>query len=151
MHSVDHTSFVIERLLKADIGRSFRAFSEAEAKRQWFACDDDMEVTEYALDCRAGGSEINRIQVPGGEEHLFLAHYFDVVPQNRIVFGYSMHVGRIRLSASLVTIAFEAEGLNTRMTYTEQIALFDGHQPVEERIRGTKLGLDNLERKLPEL
>ncbi len=151
MRRVDHTSFVIQRTLKADPRRSFRAFSREDAKRQWFSCDDRMEMVEYSLDCRPCGSEISRVRIPGGQDHLYLAHYFDVVPDHRIIFGYGMHVGDIRLSASLVTIVFEPKGANTLMTYTEQVAMLDGHQEIEERIRGTELGLDSLERKLPDL
>ncbi len=151
MRSVDHTRFEIQRTLKADTRRSFRAFSREDAKRKWFSCDDWMEVVEYSLDCRAGGSEISRVRIPGGQDHLYLAHYFDVVPDQRLIFGYGMHLGDIRLSASLVTIVFEPKGANTLMTYTEQVAMLDGHQDIEERIRGTELGLDSLERKLPDL
>ncbi|MCX2721794.1 SRPBCC family protein [Roseibium salinum] len=151
MRSVDHTSFVIHRMLNGEPARCFRAFSQAEAKRQWFSCDERMETAEYSLDCRPGGSEINRVRLLGGEDHLYLAHYFDVVPDHRILFGYSMHVGDRRLSASLVTITFQPRGEKTLMTYTEQVAMLDGLQEVEERIRGTELGLDNLERKLPQL
>jgi uncharacterized protein YndB with AHSA1/START domain len=148
---VDHYEFVIERGLATKLDRAFRAFSEEKSKRQWFACDEEMEIVEYSLDFRPGGMEVNRIRSPSGEEHLFLGHYLDIVPQERIIYCYSMHVAEIRLSASLVTIVFRSNGASTLMTYTEHIALLDGHQPLEERIRGTELGFDLLDQKLPRL
>ena len=80
MRSVEHTSFEITRLLKAETDKVFSAFSEASSKQAWFACDEAMEVVEYSLDFRVGGYEINRIKPPGGEEHLFVGYYLDVVP-----------------------------------------------------------------------
>jgi uncharacterized protein YndB with AHSA1/START domain len=151
MRRVDHSEFVIERVLAAKLDRAFRAFSEEKSKRQWFACDEEMEIAEYSLDFRPGGAEVNRILTPSGEEHLFLGHYLDIVPEERIIYSYSMHVGEIRLSASLVTIVFRSNGASTSMTYTEQIAMLDGHQPVAERIRGTELGFDMLDQKLQRL
>ncbi|WP_408952469.1 SRPBCC family protein [Lysobacter sp. Hz 25] len=142
--STIHTQFVIEREFPASPARTFRAWSDPQAKRRWFVCHDDMANTGYELDFRPGGNELNRVVTPAGTVHLFQARFFDVVPDQRIVYAYDMHVGERHLSISLATVEFEAGGAGTRMRFTEQVVFLDGYQDREERIRGTELGLDRL-------
>lgn len=142
--SVAHTSFVIERHLAVPPKIAFRAWSDPDSKRRWFACHPAMVNTGYNLDFRPGGSEMSRVVSPEGASHLFQAHFLDIVAGERIIYAYDMHVGDIRLSASLATVVFEASGTGTKMVFTEQIAFLDGHQDRTERIRGTELGLDRL-------
>ena len=146
-HSASHTTFVIQRQFQASLKRVWRAFADPQAKRQWFTCSDDMRSTEHTLDFRPGGHELSRITAPDGE-HLFDARYLDIIPERRIIYAYAMQVNAIRLSASLATIKFAAHGPGTEMTFTEQVAFLDGHQRPEERIHGTELGFDMLERWL---
>jgi len=103
-----------------------------------------MANTGYELGFRPGGNELNRVVTPAGIVHLFQARFFDVVPDQRIVYAYDMHVGERHLSISLATVEFEAGGAGTRMRFTEQAVFLDGYQDREERIRGTELGLDRL-------
>lgn len=146
--SVSHTSFVIERRLPSPPRTVFRAWSDAEAKRRWFACHEDMVNTGYGLDFRVGGSELNRVTTPDGAVHLFQAHFLDIVPNERIIYAYNMHVDDKRLSASLATVEFQPDGTGTRMLFTEQVAFLDGYQDRAERVRGTQELLDSLEREL---
>ena len=57
--SAVHTTFTIERQLKADPKRAFRAWADPASKQKWFACHGDWTTLEYRLDFRAGGSERN--------------------------------------------------------------------------------------------
>lgn len=142
--SVAHSSFVIEREFAAPPHRVFRAWSDAQAKRRWFVCHDDMVNTGYRLDFRIGGSETNQVVGPSGQTHRFDAHFYDIVDDERIVYAYDMHVGATRLSVSLVTVQFVATEHGTRMIFTEQVAFLDGHQQAEERIHGTEEGFERL-------
>src|SRR5262245_56218213 len=146
--SVSHSSFVIERRFAQPPATVFRAWSDPQAKRRWFSCSPEMVNSGYSLDFKTGGSEVNRVTTLDGTVHLFQAQFLDIVPNQRIIYAYNMHVGDTRLSASLATVEFKPDGTGTRMVYTEQIALLDGHQDRAERIRGTEEGLDNLEREL---
>jgi hypothetical protein len=49
-----------------------------------------------------------------------------------------MHIGEQRISASLVTVLFERDANITLMTFTEQVAFFDGHSDIDERREGTE-------------
>jgi len=50
-----------------------------------------------------------------------------------------------RLSASLVTVTFETLGRNTKMTFTEQVAILSGGKVArDQRLLGTEQGMDRL-------
>jgi uncharacterized protein YndB with AHSA1/START domain len=86
---------------------------------------------------------------PKGEAaHTFDARYFDIIPNQRIVYAYDMYVGDRKLSVSLTTIEIEAQGGSTRLTMTEQGAFLDGVEDGSQREAGTKQLLDQLGRSL---
>ncbi|MBB3526702.1 SRPBCC family protein [Rhizobium redzepovicii] len=143
--SAEHTTLVIERRLKAPVARVFRAWSIPEAKRQWFACHGEWAPLEYGLDFRPGGTERNHVADTDGLLHAFDAHYIDIVPDVRIIYAYEMKLGERRISASLATVAFEADPEGTRMIFTEQVVFLDGYADNGARLQGTEIGLDNLE------
>jgi uncharacterized protein YndB with AHSA1/START domain len=145
--SVDHATFVIERSLKAPAARVFRAWSDLALKQQWNSCHDEWHSEEHRLDFRPGGSEISRVVEPNGTAHIMKAHYFDVVPDRRIVYAYEMYLDELRISVSLVTVMFAPAGragATTRMTFTEQVTFLDGHGDLDERREGTEVGLRRL-------
>ena len=140
-----HSTFVIERRFPANVERVFRAWSNADKKKKWFACHEDWRTTHFELDFRVDGIETNTVERPDGVRHVFHARFLDIVPNERIVYAYAMHVGEHRISASLVTVAFESERDATRMTFTEQVVFLDGHGDLDERREGTEVGLRNLD------
>ena len=75
---------------------------------------------------------------------MFESTYTDIVNLQRIVFTYDMWVDGRHLSTSLTTIALEADGDQTRLTYTEQAVHFDGLDSVEGREEGSQGLLDQL-------
>ena len=48
------------------------------------------------------------------------------MPDERIVYTYSMHLDQTLLSISVATVEFRAEGAGTRLVLTEQGAYLDG-------------------------
>jgi uncharacterized protein YndB with AHSA1/START domain len=142
--SAAHSTFVIERRFTAPVERVFAAWSDADTKRQWFSCHDDWSTVEYQLDFRVGGTERNAVVTDEGVVHTFHARFFDIVPGERIVYAYEMHVGDARISVSLVTVVFERSRATTDMTFTEQVVFLDGHGDGDERREGTEVGLDRL-------
>jgi uncharacterized protein YndB with AHSA1/START domain len=143
--NAEHATFVIERRFPASVERVFRAWSSPEKKQKWFGCHDEWRTTHFALDFRVDGIETNTVERPDGVKHVFHARFLDIVPNERIVYAYAMHVGGRRISASLVTVTFEHDGEKaTKMTFTEQVVFLDGHADVAERREGTEAGLANL-------
>ena len=143
--SVLHTSFVIDRQFRASPKRVFQAWTDPKAKRSWSDCHADLNDTDYSLDFRPGGSEFHRVVYPDGAIQLVQKHFFDVVPNARIIYAYDIELSKRRLSVSLVTVQFEPSTAGTRMLYNEQVTYLDGHEDLEERIRGTEGGFDRLQ------
>jgi uncharacterized protein YndB with AHSA1/START domain len=140
-----HTTFDIERTLAASPARAFQFWSDPVLKATWNDCHLDWVAIEDVFEFRPGGSEIKRWRQPAGDELAFRAHYFDIVPEKRIVYGYEMSLAGQRLSVSLVTINFAPDADGTRVTFIEQAALLTGDASArEQRILGTEEGLDRL-------
>ena len=59
------------------------------------------------------------------------------MPNERIIYGYDMHLDDKRISVSLATVEFKPAGKGTRLTFTEQGAFLDGFDDPRLRERGT--------------
>lgn len=146
--SAAHSTFVIERHFAAPPARVFAAWSNADAKRRWCSCHDDWGKVDYRLDFQVDGIETSTVVAPDGTVHAVKTRFLDIVPNQRIVYAYDMHVGEARLSVSLVTVMFEPAGNRTKMTFTEQVVFLDGYDDHGSRRDGTGAGFDRLEIEL---
>jgi uncharacterized protein YndB with AHSA1/START domain len=80
--------------------------------------------------------------------YTYEALYQDIVPDARIVYTYDMHRDETRISVSLTTVEFKADGAGTKLIFTEQGAFLDGKDKPEYREQGTTGLLDALAREL---
>jgi uncharacterized protein YndB with AHSA1/START domain len=142
--STHHATFVIERVYDAAPARVFRAWADPAAKARWFAGPDEWVTTERGGDFRVGGSERLRSGPPGGAVHAFDCRYCDIVPDERIVYCYDMHLDARRISVSLTTVEFKPAGAGTRLTFTEQAVFLDGYDDAGARELGTRGLLEKL-------
>jgi uncharacterized protein YndB with AHSA1/START domain len=142
--SVRHAKFTIERIYPAARERVFKAFADPRSKAKWFVGPDDWEKSNHALDFRVGGKETVSGGPPGGQVHYYNSTFQDIVPNERIVTTYEMHLDKTRISVSLATVEFKAAGSSTRLILTEQGAFLDGFDKPELREEGTKGLLDQL-------
>jgi uncharacterized protein YndB with AHSA1/START domain len=145
--SVIHDTFTIERSYPAAPSRVFAAFASEEAKSAWGDTGDLEPAGGPAeFDFRVGGRErfSHRWQ---GTTYRYDALYYDIVPDQRIVYSYEMYAGDARISVSVTTIEFAKSGDGTALTFTEQGAYLDGIDGPEApalRRDGTTEMLDNL-------
>ena len=148
--SVKHDSFTVERDYDAPPSRVWRAWSDPGEKAAWFGGPEEWGPAEYELDFRVGGREVSRGGPPDGPSFTYDATYRDIVPGERFVYAYDMYSDETRISVSLGTLELAPTGSGTRLTYTEQAAMLDGLDTIEERRRGTIELLDALGRALAE-
>jgi uncharacterized protein YndB with AHSA1/START domain len=144
--SVEHSTFVVERTYPSTPALVFAAWADPEAKARWFG-DPDEGVEEFELDFRVGGREFNRGEVEGNA-YTYEARYQDIVPDERIVYAYDMHIDGRRISVSLGTVELRPEGEGTQLTYTEQGAFLDGLDSAAQRQSGTGALFDALGKEL---
>jgi uncharacterized protein YndB with AHSA1/START domain len=142
--SVTHATFVIERTYDAAPARVFAAWADPAVKSRWFAGPEDWEKGAYELDFRVGGRERAGGGPPGGPVHTYDARYQDIVPNERIIISYDMHLDDKRISVSLATVELKPKGSGTRLVFTEQGAFLDGFDDPGQREKGTLDLLDAL-------
>jgi uncharacterized protein YndB with AHSA1/START domain len=139
--SVEHATLVIERRYEVSPERAFAAWADPEAKARWFV---DSEAN-LELDFRVGGRERSRGTAPDGNTYRYEALYQDIVPAQRIVYTYDMHLRETKISVSLATVEFTPVGDDgTRLVFTEQGAFLDGHEMPAQREQGMGSLLDLL-------
>jgi uncharacterized protein YndB with AHSA1/START domain len=139
-------TFTIERRYRHAPEKLFRAFADAEAKRQWFAGPKGAwQEKERVHDFRVSGSDRVRGVHKGGLESLFISRYHEIVPDRRIVYVYDMHLDGKLISVSLATIELLASEGGTRLVLTEQGAYLEGG---EEAYRSRRDGTEQLMRAL---
>jgi uncharacterized protein YndB with AHSA1/START domain len=142
--STTHSTFVIERTFPQSPERVFHAFTDRGAKLAWFVLPEELMRDEYQFDFRVGGQEVMVGGPPDGPVFTYRATFYDIVPNERIITGYEMHMGDARISVSVATVELTADGDGTRLVLTEQGAFLDGLDTVEAREHGTRALLDSL-------
>ena len=143
--TVVHDTFVIDRSYPASPARVFTAFADAETKKQWFGDPDIEKNAPHVIDFRVGGRESLAGDVPGGGASFsYDAVYQDIVENSRIVYSYEMTMDGQRISVSVATLEFVADGNGTRLILTEQGAYLDGLDTSAQREEGTRGLLDAL-------
>ncbi len=145
VRSVVHATFHLERTYDAPIARVWAAITDAAAKSKWFAGPPGRwELMERHMDVRVGGHERLKGRWQGGLVTTFDATYHDVIPNERLVYTYEMHLDDRKISVSLATMQLKAEGGKTRLMVAEQGAFLDGYDDAGSREHGTGQLLDAL-------
>jgi uncharacterized protein YndB with AHSA1/START domain len=152
--STIHDTFVIERTYPVSPSRVFAAFASEEAKNTWGDTGDlghaQPATGPAEFDFRVGGHERfgNTYQ---GVTYTYDALYYDIVPNERLVYSYEMYADGVRLSVSVATIEFAKTDDVTTLTWTEQGAYLDGidgEDAARLREGGTSEMLDGLTKYL---
>jgi uncharacterized protein YndB with AHSA1/START domain len=153
-NTVVHSTFVLERRLKAPAARVWAAFADPALMRRWYADNRPDPAEEFILECRVGGRDrlVYRLGpqtpfpgVPIANEGVYL----DVVEGERFVLASAMSLGDRRISAILMTVelAGTEEG-GTLLTLTHQGAFFPGADGPQMREQGWRTLLDRMEATL---
>ena len=152
--TVIHDTFTIDRIYPAPVARVFAAFTSKEAKDAWGDTSDldepGTDADDTAFDFRVGGHERYGFGYQG-VSYRYDARYYDIVPDQRIIYSYEMYADGARISVSVATIEFAAATGGTALRWTEQGAYldgFDGADAPQLRAGGTAEMLDGLAKYL---
>jgi len=145
IRSVAHATFHLERSYDAPVARVWKALTDEAAKQKWFGgTPGSWELLERHMDVRVGGRERLKGRWEGGMVSTFEAIYHDVIPNERLVYSYEMHLDDKKISVSLATLQLKAAGRKTTLMVTEQGAFLDGYDDAGSREHGTGHLLDAL-------
>jgi uncharacterized protein YndB with AHSA1/START domain/DNA-binding transcriptional ArsR family regulator len=140
--SIVHGSFTVKRTYPHPPTKVFRHWSDPVLKRSWYGGpgqDDSRRIFEF----RVGGRENNFGTV--GDQRFAVEHvYYDIVPDNRIVYAYDVRINDVVTSLSIAAVEFRPSGAGTDLVVTEHGAFLDGHDNATERQGGTNWVLDRL-------
>src|ERR1700735_4269304 len=133
--SVQDRELVLTRLIDAPREKLFRAWTDAEVVKQWFAPLPFTTVTAD-LDVRGGGSNLIVMRGPDGTEMPFAGVYLEVVENERIVFTNAYTKAWEPSDKPFMTaiITFDDEDGKTR--YTARVR----HWTVADREEHEKMG-----------
>jgi uncharacterized protein YndB with AHSA1/START domain len=143
--STHPATFVIERYFAAAPAEVFAAWADPKVKAHWFVGSDEGQKSDHKLDFRVGGRESVSGGPTGGPVRVFNAVYQDIVPNERIVYTYDMHLDKWQISVSLVTVELKIATSGTRMIFTEHAVFMDGIDGPAAREEGMRDLLDNLD------
>jgi uncharacterized protein YndB with AHSA1/START domain len=150
--SIRQHDFTIERYFRQAPGQTFQAFADPVLRQRWFRVPDGWTDTNWSLDFRVGGGEINAGRDHDGHLRVFHSRFHDIVEGERIVFAYDMLVDERLTSVSLATVELRQEDRGgTRLVFTEHAAFLEGPEVAGERELGMGLLLDRLEALLADL
>ena len=137
--SIVHGTFTIERSYAVPPARAFKAWADPAIKAKWFGAG-----ASEVFDFREGGREYASGAMDEKTTFTFEVRYYDIVPDNRIVYTYEMAMNGARLSVSVATVEFRAEGKGTKLVLHEDGAFLDGLDTVDQRRQGTEMLLNQL-------
>lgn len=113
----DDRELVLTRLIDAPREKVYRAWTDPELMKQWFA-PAPFTTPIVEVDVRAGGSNRIVMRDPQGNEYPNRGVYLEVVPNEKLVFTDAFTEAWVPSQKPFmtVTITFEDEGGKTRYT-----------------------------------
>jgi uncharacterized protein YndB with AHSA1/START domain len=132
---VSDRELVLSRLIDAPREKVYRAWTDAEILRQWFA-PKPWSTPHAELDVRPGGANLVVMSDPDGNEFPNRGVYLEVVPNRKLVFtdAYSAAWEPSEKPFFTAVLTFEDEGGKTR--YTARAL----HWTVEDKETHEKMG-----------
>jgi uncharacterized protein YndB with AHSA1/START domain len=114
---VSDRELVLTRLIDAPREAVYRAWTEPELLKKWFA-PKPLTTPVAELDVRAGGSNLIVMKTPDGQEMPNPGVYLEVVPNEKLVFtnAYTKAWEPSDKPFMTVVLTFEDEGGKTRYT-----------------------------------
>ncbi|ASY61477.1 putative glutathione S-transferase-related transmembrane protein [Sinorhizobium sojae CCBAU 05684] len=117
MKPADERELVLIRLIDAPRDKVYRAFTDADLLKQWFA-PLPWTITEAELDVRPGGTNRFVMRSPEGELYPNQGVYLEVVPNEKLVItdAYTEAWKPSEKPFMTAILTFEDEGGKTRYT-----------------------------------
>jgi uncharacterized protein YndB with AHSA1/START domain len=142
--STTHATLHFERTIPATTERVFAAYTDLRERMQWGAPSEGTALIYERSNFAEGGEDVFRCGPKSNPNIEGSTRYLDIVPSSRIVSSETIAMDGHRLCASLSTLEFRADGNQTILKATIQLASFVGQDMVRGHENGTNASLDNL-------
>jgi len=140
----NHATLVFERKIQAPVTDVFAAYANARARAQWSAPAGDIIVFDQD-EFREGGQDQFRCGPEANPSIVGTTHYFEIVPEERIVSAETLVLDGTRLAISLITTEFDDCGESTSLKSMVQLLSLVGQDMVAGYQHGNNAALDGLE------
>lgn len=122
------TTLQISRTFQANREKIFKAWTTADALKEWFGPTDDFSVPLAEVDLRVGGKYRIQMKAPDGEMHTVGGVYREVVAPEKLVFTWAWEAGggcgdskNEQPVETLVTVEFREKGQTTEVLLTHEL------------------------------
>jgi uncharacterized protein YndB with AHSA1/START domain len=115
--TIDASGFVLRRRYRVSRERLFRAFTDPDDLRGWYAPVAGWEVSHAEVDPREGGGYHLEFGPPGGDQIIEKGIFREFDPPNRLVFEVALSGGIDE--ATRVTVDFVEHGDETEVVVSE--------------------------------
>jgi uncharacterized protein YndB with AHSA1/START domain len=140
---VEHATIIVERSYPIPVEKVFAEFADPAARAKWSAPSEDVLIYDKT-DFRVGGGDVFRCGPKGDPSFRGETHYFDIVPNMRVVSSETLDKAGQRLAVSLTTLDFEPTEDGAHLTVTVQMISFTGPDMIRGYEAGNKSALENL-------
>ena len=139
------TMLQINRTYRASREKVFRAWTESEQLRKWFAVAEGFTVPIAEVDLKVGGKYRLGMQPPGDDGVLIASGaYRQILPPEKLVFTWHWETPNANEPETLVTVEFYERGNATEVVLRHE--LFNDLSQRDKHLEGWEGCLNQLER-----
>ena len=120
--AVDNFSLTMDRDFKASKQAVYKAWTNEEALKKWFAPTKEMETIVHQMEPEVGGKYHIEMLEPNGTSHVTHGEYVTLDPFDQIIFTWEWQSEEMEVN-SLVTIDLtERDGVTSMVLTHDQLA-----------------------------
>ena len=126
--STANTTLQIKKTYKASRETIFKAWTDPQALKKWFAPSDDFSTPIAEVDLRVGGKYRIQMKEPNGNAHTVVGTYRDIRAPEKLVFTWAWEAGggcggseTGEPIETLVTVEFYEKGPETEVMLTHEL------------------------------
>jgi uncharacterized protein YndB with AHSA1/START domain len=119
------TTLQIKRTFNSPREKVFKAWTDPQELRQWFAPTDDYSTSHVEVDLRVGGTYRIQMKAPDGKVYTIIGTYREVIVPEKLVFTWTWEGGAScsttgEETETLVTVLFHSRGTGTEVVVTHE-------------------------------
>lgn len=115
----EEISLQIKRTINAPREKVYRAWTDPQELKQWFAPSKDFKTLVPQMDVRSGGNYRVEMHAPDGKIHKLVGRFQEVQPPAKLVYTWRWESNPDE-EETLVTVEFHDAGAGTELVLTHE-------------------------------